>query len=305
VAELNKELVTFDRAGLMKATDRWKGVVASVKHLGAGFVVLDNVAHLFTGDENVRNHVAAFTGLLNQLAGDINGGVLLLGHPNKAGAEYSGSTGWENQVRARIYLGYFEDEGGNIVDPDARRLTNSKPNYGRRGDAIDFLWHNWAFVLPSDLPPDEMSARADVMQAETEDERFLQCLAKATAEGRATSASKSAQNFAPKVFAAMPTAKGMKAAAFRSALERLLDRGDIRADVEVGQYANRTPRLGIGLAQNPAQNPAQNVCTEAHEGLPAVEAQEPHKGAHAPGGISKDMTGPSSGGVNPSFEDLA
>jgi len=47
-----------------------------------------------------------------------------------------------------------------LSDPDARQLTNSKPNYSRRGEAIDFIWHQWAFVLPSDLPPNIIAEQA-------------------------------------------------------------------------------------------------------------------------------------------------
>lgn len=54
-------------------------------HLGSQLVVLDNVAHFFGGNENIRSEVVAFVHLLNRLALIIDGSVLLVGHPNKAG----------------------------------------------------------------------------------------------------------------------------------------------------------------------------------------------------------------------------
>jgi len=99
----NNELCTFDAAGRMATTPRWEELRAAIRSIGATHATLDNVAHLFAGNENIRNQVAAFTGLLDRLAGDIGGGVLLLGHPNKAGDEFSGSTAWETRsARASI-----------------------------------------------------------------------------------------------------------------------------------------------------------------------------------------------------------
>lgn len=78
---LNKELCTFDAEGRMQLTPRWHSLKATIAAIGAIHVGLDNVAHFFTGNENIRNQVAAFAGLLDGLAEEINGVVILLGHP--------------------------------------------------------------------------------------------------------------------------------------------------------------------------------------------------------------------------------
>ncbi len=65
---------------------------------GGGFVALDNIAHLFGANENDRHHVATFYSLIEKLAIETDTTILLLGHPPKNGAQFSGSTAWENQA---------------------------------------------------------------------------------------------------------------------------------------------------------------------------------------------------------------
>jgi len=277
----NNELCTFDSSGRMDTTPRWQSILATVRAIGATHVVLDNVAHLFAGSEIVRNHVAAFIGLLDRLAVDIGGGVILLGHPNKEGAEYSGSTAWENQVRSRIYLSLGQQDSGGVSDPDARELTNSKPNYSRRGEAIKFMWHKWAFVREDDLPPNVLAEQALTIRANAENARFLECMDKTFEEKRTVSASGSASNYAPRVFAKMPLAKGMKASGFEAAMQRLFHLGQIAGDQPVFQRDNRTWAKGLGRAQTPAQSLHKPYAqTRTEDGGKPGEIL--HKPAHAP-----------------------
>lgn len=224
---LNKELCVFDNEDRMVTTDRWKQVQATIDHYGATHVALDNVAHLFTGNENLRNQVAAFTGLLDGEAERINGVIILLGHPNKSGDEYSGSTAWENQVRARIFLGFDKASDGTIIDPDARILSNSKPNYSKRGDAVHFRWHKWAFVRPQDLPDDYAADLAQTVRANGENEAFLRCLRVRAGQPGREVGPKVGPSYAPARFAEMTEARGFKKEDFARAMERLLTIGAI------------------------------------------------------------------------------
>lgn len=115
----------------MRTTPQWSALSGTAKAIGAKFIGLDNVAHLFAGNENIRNEVAAFVSLLNRLAMETGGAVLFIGHPNKAGDAFSGSTAWENQVRSRLFLGTPKDADGNVLDADARVL--SRPRLGDDG----------------------------------------------------------------------------------------------------------------------------------------------------------------------------
>jgi RecA-family ATPase len=242
---VGSELAMFDVERKMRVTetfDQLRGTLASV---GAKFVVLDNVAHMFGGDENKRHEVAAFVNLLNRLAMEMDGAVMFLGHPNKSGGEYSGSTAWENQVRSRLFLGRVaDDDAGGVVDPDARVLSRSKPNYARMGENIEMLWHRWSFVLPSDLPPDVSKLRTETITAATENEVFMQCLAACTKAKRVVSHSVG-PNYAPKIFAGMPEAKRIKQKAFAQALERLLHIGKIELEAELWPGKDRHMKYGI------------------------------------------------------------
>ena len=223
---LNNELATFDAEGRLQPSNAWRVLRRTVEAIGAGFIVLDNTAHLFAGNENVRNEVAAFTNLLNSLAAETGAAVLLLGHPNKAGDAYSGSTAWENQVRSRLFLERPTAEDGSILDLDARQISKGKANYTRSGDTHAFRWHNWAFVREDDLPADARTQLSETIAANGENATFLRCLAQRTKEKRQVS-EKVGANYAPKIFAGMPESKGIKRHQLVAAMDRLFRIGKI------------------------------------------------------------------------------
>ncbi|WP_294289097.1 AAA family ATPase [uncultured Sphingomonas sp.] len=186
-------------------------------------VILDNVAHLFEGNENIRAHVAAFLGLLNSLALEADCAIVLIGHPNKAGDSFSGSTAFQNQVRSHIHLEVDED------DPDRRKLTLAKANYARLEEPVILRWHRGAFRHENDVPDDDPSRFSALHQRQ--DELFLACLAKMTEQQLPASHSPNAGNYAPKVFATMPEARGLKPDELAKVMARLTGRGLI----EVGE----------------------------------------------------------------------
>lgn len=249
---LENELATFTRDGKMCEARRYHALVAECRRVGAKFVVLDNTAHLFAGNENDRHQVAAFLNLLNRLADEIEGAVLLVGHPNKIGDDYSGSTAWQNQVRSRVFMEIPSDKDGEPINPNARTIARRKVNYSMRGEAVCFHWHDWAFVREEDLEPEAGAELAARILADEEDHRFLACLDKATGERRATSHAKAASNYAPRVFVVMPTSKGMKGRAFERAMHRLLHLGVIAGDQPLWQRSNRNWVRGLGRAPDPA-----------------------------------------------------
>jgi RecA-family ATPase len=241
------ELMRFLEDGQTNESPRYKELLALCRRLRIRFVVLDNVAHLFAGDENRRQDVARFTNLANKLASEIDGAVLLIGHPNKAGDEFSGSTAWENQVRSRLFMDCPTDKDGEPLAPNLRTLARSKSNYAQRGHILNFHWHRGAFARSEDLPPAESASLDAQVIADLGDKRFLECLAKVTAERRAVSPHSSAANYAPRVFQKMPSAKGMKAKSFEAAMHRLLDAGKIAGDQPLWQRENRVWVRGLGL----------------------------------------------------------
>lgn len=246
--ELGNDLVTFDAAGALELSQRYRDLEAAARAIGAGFVAIDNVAQTFTGNENVRNQVAGFCNVMDRLAMAIGGTVLFLGHPSKAGAEFSGSTGWEAHVRQRLYLDWADKGAGVSGDRDARVLKRSKANYARAGAELDFRWHAGAFALESALPTDARHDGEAMALADIDDRVFLKCLAIRTGQKRPVSHSRNAANYAPKEFARMPEGRRTGADALTAAMERLLRSGRVEratADDPLWRGDDRKPVLGL------------------------------------------------------------
>lgn len=117
--------------------------------------------------------------------------MVLAAHPSLTGKEQgtgsSGSTGWGNAVRSRLYLKRDEKR-----DDDARVLRTTKANYARYGEELRFRWHNGVFVADTAA---EAAAVQESRDREAE-ETFLAMLAKLDAEGAPLSALKG-RNYAP------------------------------------------------------------------------------------------------------------
>jgi RecA-family ATPase len=207
-------------ASLLSPTQRYAALEGVAIASEIGFIALDNVAHLFAGNENIRVEVAAFVALLNRLAIRCSGSVLLIGHPNKAGDSFSGSTAWENQVRSRLFLEIARTGDGEITDPDVRTLRREKSNYARNGAEITFRWHNWAYVRDEDLPEGLAEKLANTAQATADNEIFLACLRERNRQNRPVS-ERFSRSYAPTVFAKMPESRGIGKARLEAAMDRL------------------------------------------------------------------------------------
>ena len=219
----------------------YRRMAALIRRTGAKLVALDNVAHLFPGNENDRGEVTRFVNALNRLAGETGAAVLLLGHPNKTGDSYSGSTAWLNAVRSQFVIKHD-------LQTDMRTLTVGKANYARKGEQLRFAWVDCAFVLEDDLPPDTARELAETGKAHSGNDAFLRCLALCT-ERRRNVSHMPGCNYAPKIFAGMPEAKGMKKPEFEAAMERLLTIGSIELDAELWCDAYRKRKCGIRVVQ--------------------------------------------------------
>lgn len=219
------ELGDYDEHGTFIPGRMYRGIAARAKSIEAGLIVLDNIAHLFPGNEIIRRQVVAFLAAVDQLAIECNAAVLLLGHPAKAvGSEYSGNAGWSAHVRQRWFMGWPGDEEES--NPDGRVLKKAKANLSKRGEEVAFVWKDWAFVRPEDLGDDYAAEMAASAAAAHDNGVFLACLAERTRQQRAVSESVSS-TYAPKVFAAMPQAKGVGQKRLAAAMDRLFALGQI------------------------------------------------------------------------------
>ena len=267
--QIGNELAIFDQHGRISLTDRYRQIEDLAISFKARILILDNAAHLFTGNENARHDVAAFLGLLERLSEAMNGAVILLAHPNKQhaqgnkqGNEYSGSTGWSAHVRNRLFIDWADKtDSGEFIGDDGRVLRKSKANYGKKGEEIYFRWHEWAFVRDADLPEDKRNDLQEMARANFENERFIACLRQRTVERRAVSEQPTSRTWAPKVFADMPEAKGCTKEQLSGAMDRLfrieaIERGFLWVDKGEGKARH-------GLRETGKQLPLTSPLTSA------------------------------------------
>jgi RecA-family ATPase len=152
--------------------------------------------------------------------------VAILAHPSNSGmatgSGISGSTGWHNKVRSRLYMRSPTTAKGEVIDSDVREIQFLKNNYGRQGDSIQIRWENGVFATESGPASFERIAR------DRDDEHhFLDLLAKYEGQGRRLSHKVSAKDYAPRIFASERGNIGIKR--FEQAMERLFERKEIHA----------------------------------------------------------------------------
>jgi RecA-family ATPase len=274
---LNNELAIFDQEGKLHTTQAYALLRSTIRRTGAKLLVLDNVAHLFAGNENDRAEVTAFINLLYQLCRDFDVTLLLIAHRNKAGDNYSGSTAWLNAVRSQIMLERHDEH-----DADARRLSLGKANYARAGETIEFRWHDFALIRNEDLPTSARAELAATLQASAENDHFLRCLAAATEQKRAVSHIKGTNYYAT-AFARMTEGKGAKPEAFERAFERLMYLRTIEVDADLWKDQHYHWKRGIRLAGGSPDNPATPAATPSGDPRqPQPQALENTTGAPRP-----------------------
>jgi RecA-family ATPase len=218
-----------ERDGSVKPTRALLRLEKTVKKIRPAFVMIENAAEVFMGDERVRGPVAAFVRkLLGGLTQISNAPVALIQHPSLTGLQdgtgRAGSTGWRNA--GRWQHNFTAVKNGAEDDSDLRQLHLGKINYGKPGEKLQLRWDRGVFVP---VGPGNPIARA---AAETPvDDAFLRCLDAAIAQGRTISDS-AGRNYAPALFENMPEAKGTTKRAFELAMPRLFTAGKIKVQTE-------------------------------------------------------------------------
>ncbi len=206
-------------------------------------VVLDTLADIYGGNEVIRQQVRSFIAMLRKIAIDNNCAVIVLAHPSLSGINTgkgtSGSTGWNNSVRSRLYLTRETDETGHEPDEDLRVLKLMKSNYSKIGTEVRMRYQRGTFV------PDRIIVGGGdpVAKASTADRVFLELLATFTAQNRPVNVA-TGRNYAPAVFAKSASPMGVSKRELESAMERLLRGGRI-ANVPYGPPSRGTHRLVV------------------------------------------------------------
>lgn len=201
-------LATFAKSGKIELTPLHKQLVEWAKDERAELVIFDTVSDGFAGNENDRTQVRQFVqSALATIARDIGGAVMFLAHPSRAGMSdgsgQSGSTAWEGTVRSRLYFRDEDAPDGSMPDKDARVLSVMKANYAPSGESVPLRYRNGAFV------PEFPAGNAYRPPAE---DVFLSILDAMNAQGQRVSATRMANNYAPREFRRHPQRQGYQGA---------------------------------------------------------------------------------------------
>ena len=96
------------KRGVIEQTTVMQQLSANIDEYRPELVIIDTLADTYPGDENDRAQARQFIGMLKQVARTRRCSFLVLAHPSLSGLNTgrgtSGSTGWSNSVRSRLYF---------------------------------------------------------------------------------------------------------------------------------------------------------------------------------------------------------
>lgn len=211
----------------------------------AEVALLDNIAHVFGGNENDRHHVTSF---VNGLAGvtDRPLATILLGHTARSiGSEYAGSAAWENAARMRwLFDSRLPDQKPDedaVIEDGVRYLAKRKANYSTN-DFRKLTYQNGVFA--PDGPNLAPTSYAAASRREDARRCVLSGLRKIVASGLSASASTASPEYLPKQLLRLRLAEDYTGRELADAMADLITGGRLVNGV-VGKYANRTPKKGL------------------------------------------------------------
>ena len=108
-----------------------------------GLLILDSLAAVYGANENDRGQVRDFMASWDAWASTHNCTVLIIGHPPKSSAGYSGSTDWHSAARARWEIGkehLVSPPRGQRTEPTDWKLAMVKSNYGPEPPSLRLEW---------------------------------------------------------------------------------------------------------------------------------------------------------------------
>lgn len=200
----------------------FKRLDAAMAVLKPVMVVLDPIANMFGGNELDRAQVTGFVNrTLNRLCVKHGSTVIALVHPSLSGitegSGRSGSTGWANAVRSRLYL----TRPQNDKLGDYRELRPTKNNYGRLDEEIKLRWHDGAFVRAT--PGGDTDPLRVAMLS------LLSAIAIVISRGDPMTTSKQSPYYTLKQVRGLPEVKGVAPGMLEEAFETLLREGKLVA----------------------------------------------------------------------------
>src|SRR6185437_4436351 len=187
--------------------------------------------------------------MLRGLAMEADVAIVILSHPSRSGKEdgsgMSGSTGWSNSVRSRLYLMDGPRGEGEAPDPTTRTLRVMKSNYAASGEEITMRWHAGAFEPLAEVSPEQRAAAARTAE-EAAEKVFLDLLHATATQGRSVG-DKRGPNYAPARFADATAARdaGLRSKGLEAAMQRLFTKNMIHVET-YGPPSKRRERLAVG-----------------------------------------------------------
>jgi RecA-family ATPase len=100
----------FDNDASHYTTEIFKEFEKAVEQIQPKLIILDNLSHVFGGNEIFRSHVTSFVNIITSIAKRYDCSIILVGHVAKLkDSEFSGSTAWDAAVRTRLLLNRKQD----------------------------------------------------------------------------------------------------------------------------------------------------------------------------------------------------
>jgi RecA-family ATPase len=201
-------MAVVDGKGIVRPTPLFTQLQATARAIRPRWIGLDTAADIFVCDERNRTEARQCIGLLRGLCLEIDTAILLLSHPSlsgiASGSGMSGSTAWSNSVRSRLYLKAPNKQQGDEADDEVRVLETMKANYGPIGEPVRLTWKD-GLLLPEPAP----TSLEKLSQGEKAKTIFLAILERYNRQDIPASATSTARNFAPNIFADEPEAKAL------------------------------------------------------------------------------------------------
>ena len=231
-------LATFGYNDRIEPSGFYAQITHKIRETCAQLVIVDTAADTFGGNENYRAQVRSFINLLRRWAMESDGGVILTAHPSNFGISQgtgiSGSTAWNNSVRARIYLTKPKDDAeeyGEKEETNERILKVMKNNYGPSGNQIRLRWEHGIYA-PVNRGGSDMVDRIAL------DNAVLSEIANLMADGVKVLAAENSPRAYLKLLRNLPAFKRSEAGEIRAAKDRLLAKDRI-VRVEIGPASKR------------------------------------------------------------------
>ena len=117
----------------------------------AKVLIIDALDSAYAGSEIDRASVRAFIGSWDGWGRRYDCTVLIVAHPPKTEAKYSGSTAWRNGVRTLLHFERTTD--------DKAILTVDKANYAKAGEKL--VLTNWRWWRATDENPEDVATAED------------------------------------------------------------------------------------------------------------------------------------------------